>query len=195
MREEIWVLMGNFTLFTMTLAISSKNEMILPGKGASVETVHFTILICITSTPVLETPQQEQTFPLARNNFFLLAVRKGREKEISLALHPPASACLPLKCVLCWTSCPLGQNPVPCAAESSQGKARMVINGSSLARNPTWPKIPSCCLAQLSLMRGNAIYFLGSLPSPEEIMSLECLSPERVNSGAVLGLFWRIRSD
>lgn len=99
MREENWVLMGNFTLFTLTLAISSKNEMVLPGKGVSFQTVHFTVLICIASTGVLEPPQSEQTFLLARNNFFLLAVRKGREKEISLALYPPASTWLPLKCV------------------------------------------------------------------------------------------------
>lgn len=54
---ENWVLMGNFTLFTMTPAISSKNEIILPGKGVSFQTVHFTILVCIASIHVLEIPQ------------------------------------------------------------------------------------------------------------------------------------------
>lgn len=145
-------------------------------------------------TFMLETPQEEQTFLFARNNFFLLAMRKGVEKEISLALYPPASACLPLKCVFSWTSCPLGQNPVPCAAESSQGKWRVVFNGSSLAKNPIWPKIPSRCLGQLSLMWGNTIYFLGSLPTPEKVMSLECLSPERAKCWAILGFFWSIRN-
>lgn len=57
MREENWVLMGNFTLFTMTLAISSKNEIILPGKGVSFQTVNLTVLICIANTHVLETAQ------------------------------------------------------------------------------------------------------------------------------------------
>lgn len=57
MWEENWVLMGNFMLFNITLTISSKNEIILPGKGISLQTVHFTSLISITKFHVWEIPQ------------------------------------------------------------------------------------------------------------------------------------------
>lgn len=57
MWEENWVLMGNFMLFNITFTISSKNEIILPGKGISLQTVHFTSLISITKFHVWEIAQ------------------------------------------------------------------------------------------------------------------------------------------
>lgn len=57
MWEENWVLTGIFMLFNITLTISTKNEIILPGKGFSLQTVHFTSVISITKFHVWEIPQ------------------------------------------------------------------------------------------------------------------------------------------
>ena len=131
-------------------------------------------------------------------SFFLLEIfsssRPGgrREKQIVLTFSPPASIHLLLNCTSSWSAHPSGQHPVAVQpqVESSctarKGEGRLVSNGASLAKKQVCSKIPACLSGQLSLLWGSSIYFLGSLPSPEGIRSLECLNPEKTKSLPVL---------
>lgn len=133
-------------------------------------------------------------------SFFLLEAfssslpRGRREKQITLAFCPPASTHLLLKCKSSWTTCPLGQHPAPLQPQvgssctGRKGEGRLVSKGPSLANTHVCPKIPACLSGQPSFMRGNSIYFEGSLPSPEGIRSLEFLNPVRAKRLSVLFL-------
>lgn len=112
------------------------------------------------------------------------------EREANCSCFLSSCLCLPSpKMCIQLNLFSFEQHPVPCATESSRGKGRMVFNGPTLPKNPIWPKMSSCCLGQLSLTWENSIYFLGILLRPEEVMSLECLSPERAKGWAVFGFF------
>lgn len=51
-------------------------------------------------------------------------------------------------------------------------------------------KIATCLSGKFSLMWGNIIYLLDSLPNPEGIRSLQCLSPERAKSCTDVDVLW-----
>lgn len=103
-----------------------------------------------------------------------------------------------LKCVFSWTACPWGQHPLSSAATSAE-QLQWLQGQRKAGFKWTLPcqkirvrraKIAACFSGQLSLMWGNIIYFLGSMPNPEGIRSLQCLSPERAKNCTVVDVLW-----